>query len=461
MNRGFGARGFARRRYALWGVRRWGAFLAAGCLLMAACTSDTSDDDSASGGDSGGATDSTPASAADASGITDDTIKVSLIAADLAALSEQNLAPEIGNAQKTLEAVVADINANGGVAGRQIELVPHMIAGAQAVLNPDLGRQACVEATEDDKPFAVIVAAALPAQTVECVAVDHDNAIAITMDSWPESDYEKSDGRLFSVATHTSLGREREYRAWPKILDERGALEGKKIGIVRTDTTDQEESVDRALKPSLEDLGYEVAAESVLPCPEGSQACEQHDVAIQRLQDAGVDFVFLVAQTLAGSATVEAAANVGFDPEWTTTGNNVTDTVAKFYTNAKENYDGAWGINKVFTDATDDTNECNRIAVAGGAEEFPPKSDGYGFTAVTCLQLQTLVRAIEAVQGPITQPAVIEALENLDDLPLSSGPPGSLGPDKHDAGDYVFLSRYSASTETFEPTDTEEPIKVD
>jgi ABC-type branched-subunit amino acid transport system substrate-binding protein len=462
MASGFARRQFGARVFGARGMHRWGALVAAGCLLMAACTSQTSDDDSA-GSDSGSDTGATSAAGADAPGVTDDTIKVSLIAADLAALSEQNLAPEIGNAQKTLEAVVADINANGGVAGRQIELVPHVIAGAQAVLNPDLGRQACVQATEDDKPFAVIVAAAIPAQTVECVAVDHDNALAITMDSWPDSDYEGADGRLFSVATHTSLGREREYRAWPKILDERGALAGKKIGIVRMDTTDQEESVDRALKPSLEDLGYEVAAESVLPCPEGSQAtgCEQHDVAIQRLQDAGVDFVFLVAQTLAGSATVEAAANVGFEPEWTTTGNNVTDTVAKFFTNAKDNYDGAWGINKVFTDATDDTNECNRIAVAGGAEEFPPQSDGYGFTAVTCLQLQTLVRAIEAVQGPITQPAVIEALENLDDLPLASGPPGSLGPDKHDAGDYVFLSRYSASSETFEPTDAQEPIKVD
>jgi ABC-type branched-subunit amino acid transport system substrate-binding protein len=442
-------------------VRRWAAFLAAVCLLVAACTSETADDDSASGSDTDA--DATSSSGADAPGITDDTIKVSLLAADLAALTEQNLAPQIGNAQKTLEAVVADINQNGGVAGRQIELVPHVIAGAEAVLNPDLGRQACVQATEDDEPFAVIVTAALPAEAVECVAVDHDNAIAITMDSWPESVYAGADGRLFSVATHTSLGRDREYGAWPRVLDERGLLDGKTIGIVRMDTTDQEESVDGALKPSLEELGYEVAAESVLPCPEGSQGtgCEQHDVAIQRLQDAGVDFVFLVAQTLAGSATVEAAANVGFDPEWTTTGNNVTDTVARFYTNAKENYDGAWGINKVFTDTTEAADECNRIAVAGGAEAFPPKSDGYGFTAVTCLQLKTLVGAIEAVQGPITHGAVIDALETLDDVPLSSGPAGSLGPDKHDAGDYVFLSRYSAGTETFEPTDAEEPIKVE
>ncbi len=439
-------------------MRRWVAVFASACFVLAACTSETSGDDDASG--SGSETDGGAATAADAPGVTEDTVKISLIASDLAALSEQNLAPEIGNAQKTVEAIVADINANGGVAGRQIELVPHVIAGAAAAIDPEAGRQACVQATEDDQPFAVIITAAITAETVECAAVDHDNVVTVTMDSWPDSFYEGADGRLFSVATHTAVSRSRAYTAWPRILDDEGLLEGKTIGIVRMDTVEQQETVDDALKPSLEDLGYEVAAESVLPCPEGTQTCEQHEVAIQRLQDAGVDFVFLVPQTLPGAATVEAAAGLGFEPEWTTIGNNVTDTVARFYTNAKANYDGAWGINTVFTDGTEETAECNRIAVAGGAEEFPPGSDGYGFTAVTCLQVQTLVAAIEAVDGAITQQAVIEAMENLEDVPLASGPPGSLGPDKHDAGDYVFLSQYSASTETFEPTDDEEPIEV-
>ncbi len=87
------------------------------------------------------------------------------------------------------------------------------------------------------------------------------------------------------------MSRQREYRAWPKVLDEQGLLDGKTIGIVRVDSTEQQEAVEEGLVPGLEALGHEVAAISVLPCPEGSAAagCEQHDVAIQRLQDAGVD----------------------------------------------------------------------------------------------------------------------------------------------------------------------------
>ena len=423
---------------------------------LGACTSQSADDDDA-------APSATAAEAGSGSGntvgITDDTIKISMISADLALLTEQNLAPEIGSAEATMKAVVADINANGGIAGRQIELVSHVLSGTDAILNPDLGRQACVQATEDDQPFAVVIAAALTAPIVQCVAADHD-VLTITMDSWPASLYDAAEGRLFSLASHISIERDREYRAWPGILDDAGLLDGKTIGIIRQDVAEQAETTDDGLKPGLEDLGYEVAAEAVLPCPEGSQTCEQQQVAIQRMQDAGVDFVFLVAQTLAGAATVEAAQNLGYKPQWATIGNNVTNTVAKFYANAKETYDGAHGLPIAFTDWTDEAAECNRIAVAGGAEEFPQDSDGYGFTAVTCLQLQSLAQAIDAIDGTIDQATVITALEALDPVPMISGPKGTLSADKHDAGNAVYMARYSAETQEFDPVDDRQPIEV-
>jgi hypothetical protein len=432
--------------------------LAVGLLVCAAatgCTSETAGDDAGAGEQDGRGGDDAGGDV----GVTDDTIKISLIATDLSLLSEQNLAPEIGNAQTTVEAVVDDLNTHGGVGGRQIELVPHVMAGADAVLNPDLGRQTCVQATEDDRPFAVVIAASVPAGVVQCVADDHD-VLTIAMDSYPDSFYEGADGRLFALATHLSVGQDREYRAWPRILDEQGALDGKTIGIVRTDAAEQEEIVDGSLVPSLEDLGYDVAVESVLPCPEGSQTCEQHDTAIQRMRDADVDFVFLVAQ-LVGAQTIASADEVGYRPQWATIGNNVTDTVATIFGQAsKDNYEGTWGLDAGFTDGTDEAAECNRIAVAGGADEFPPTSDGYNFTAVTCLQVQSLATAIDAIDGPVTQAATIEALENLGDVPMASGPPGSLGPDKHDAGDVVFLSRYTATSGVFEPVDDEAPIDV-
>ena len=55
---------------------------------------------------------------------------------------------------------------------------------------------------------------------------------------------------------------------------------------------------------------------------------------------------------------------------------------------------------------------------------------------------------------------MISAIEGLGALDLISGPKGSLSEEKHDAGDYVFLSRYSADTEIFEPYDDRKPLKV-
>jgi ABC-type branched-subunit amino acid transport system substrate-binding protein len=434
--------------------------LAAVCALAAGCTSESSDDSSSTTAGDGGTVDG---GQAEVQGVTDGTIRISLIASDLSVLSEQNLAPEIGDAQVTLEAIAAAINERGGVAGRRIEVVSHVIAGAEAAINPDAGRQACREAAQDDKPFAIIVTAAITPETVECAA-GYEDLITITMDSWPDSYYEEAEGRLFSLATHMSVGRRRVYRAWPAVLDELGVLEGKTIGVVRIDRPEQAEAVEGGLVPGLDALGYEVAAISVLPCPEGSEqtGCEQHDSAIQRLKDADVDFVFLTALTLSASATVEAAANLDFRPEWTTIGNNVTDTVAQFFVNAKDHYDGAWGIDTVFPEPSDAADECNETAVAGGAEEFERGSDGWGYTAVTCLQLTTLVDAIEqaAESGPITQRRVVEALESMESVEMAAGPPGSLGPGKHDAGDYVFVSRYDATLEEFVPYDGARPIEV-
>jgi ABC-type branched-subunit amino acid transport system substrate-binding protein len=424
--------------------------------LAASCSSKAADEgstDPTSGPDSGAE------STTDAVGVTADTVKISMIYADLSALSEQNLAPEIGIAKDQAEAVVAEINENGGVAGRQIELVSHVIEGAEAVLSPEAGRAACLAATEDDKPFAVVVTAAIGAEVIQCVAAEH-GALTIAMDSFPESYFEEAEGRLFSVGSHLSMNRTREYRSWPGLLDEPAGLSDKTIGIIRTEEPQDEEAVEEALKPAIEELGYDVTAEAVLPCPDGSQNCAQHDAAIEKMKAGGVDFVFLTAQLLAGAATVAAAKNLNFDPEWATVGNNITKTVAQFYAPTKDAYDGAWGLDTTFLDFSDGAKACNATVVAAGGEEFPEGSDGFGFTANTCRQIQILADAIDSVDGAITHAKVISAVEGLGELDLISGPKGSLSKEKHDAGDYVFLSRYSADTEIFEPYDDRKPLKV-
>ena len=64
------------------------------------------------------------------------------------------------------------------------------------------------------------------------------------------------------------------------------------------------------------------------------------------------------------------------------------------------------------------------------------------------------------MSGDLDQAAVISALQDLDPISILSGPAGSLSADKHDVGRAVFLSRYSADTQTWEAADGEKPVII-
>jgi ABC-type branched-subunit amino acid transport system substrate-binding protein len=239
---------------------------------------------------------------------------------------------------------------------------------------------------------------------------------------------------------------------------------GDHVGIISQQgggaATDQRDALANGLKPALRKAGFRVAAEAELPCPETSQTCEQHTAAIQRMKDAGVNVVFLTASALAGQSTVKAAKDLDFHPRWVTIGDNVTDTEAHFYEPVKDEYDGAYGINTVFDDPTAAAVACNRIAHDRAQVDFPKGSDGYGFAAVTCLQVQVLAQAIASIRGNITQASLIAALEAMRTVPTAHGPTGSFGPDKHDAGNHVFVSQYHASSGKFQPVGGGRPKAV-
>jgi hypothetical protein len=177
------------------------------------------------------------------------------------------------------------------------------------------------------------------------------------------------------------------------------------------------------------------------------------------MKDADVDFVFMLAPTLAGAATVKAAADLAYKPTWATIGDNVTDTVAQFFNPSKDNWDGAWGVDTVFPDVTEASDECNAIVERRTGVDFERGNDGYGFTAVTCLQFLALADAIAKVEGPLTQAKVIKTLESAGTLPSAHGPPLTISRTKHSGGEHVFLSRYDKDEERFVEVDGAKPIK--
>lgn len=401
--------------------------------LVAACTSSsTSKQASTSGTDA-------PAPA--------DAVHISLIVADLSILTQQHLAPDIGDPGKVAKAVAADINKKGGVAGKQLAVTVRPIPNTATASDATM-QQVCTQATEEDKPFAVVITAAVPVNVVQCAAIGHAD-LTITMDAWQQAVYTEAKGRLFAVGTSGSADIERQYGYAPTLLQTQHALDGKTVGILNQDQPADRAAAATSLKAALAKAAIPVAAEATAPV-QSLSSCGQTDAAIQKMQQAKVNFVFLLAENLCGSSLVNAAKRVGYKPQWATLGNNVSNTVAQFYSPSKDIYDGAWGLGGAGGEITPEAKACNDIAAKVGVK-FQPGTDGYGFTSLTCLQIQTLADAMNKAGQPLTQDGVIKALEAMSIVPMNAGPPGSMSTPKHDAGDYLTLSKYSAAKGVFEP----------
>lgn len=421
------------------------AALALASILVLAVTACTSDPDEAAGGGGGGG-----GGAASTRGLTDDTIRVGYIGADFGDLSEAGLAPDLGDQEKIVQAVVDEINDEGGIGGRQVEVRIRLVS---ALAGPEDAEAACIEMTQDFGAFAVIYGPATARSTAECLAVANDT-LTLGSTGFDSGLYEEADGRLFTAGSDTSMSTDRQYAGWAQVMDAEGALDGTTIGVVTAEQTPEfVAAAEDALVPALEELGHEVAVNVTLPCPEGDNDCDQHEAAVQQMKSAGVDFVFMAAANLAGPAFLQAAENLDFAPAWAANGNQVTDTVSQFFESVKDAWDGTVGTSTVFAaeeDITEGAHDCNATIEERSGEAYEPGSDAFGFAAVNCLSLRLLQTAAEGVEpDALDQATMIEAIEGLGEIELNAGPPGTLGPDKHDAGDHLFLADYDAGAGEF------------
>jgi len=433
---------------------RWIVALSALTLLVGACSSQAADE----GGGSGASDDASGDSGTPIAGITEDTINISFIGADFAALAEAGLAPDLGDMEITIPALVDDINENGGIGGRQVNLTVDLVDGTGG---PDVGRAACIKATEEDDAAVVIVSPAISRDLVRCTTVQQ-STVTIGMPGWDDPLYEEAEGRLFSIGSQTSMGTYRNTAVWADVLDQAGELEGKTIGVVTSeDFGALSAGTEQSLVPHLEELGYEVAEFASIPCPEGDNDCEQHEPTMQTFKDAGVDLVFMNAGPLAGPALLAAATSLDYEPQWVTCCNNITDTVVQFAEGSFDQLDGTLGVSTTFSERSEEAETCNQIVRDRTDEGYDTPSDAYGFTAVNCIAMLALRDAMDTIDGTVTEAALIEAIENLGEVPsLEAGVTGSLGPDKHDAGNYVFLAQFTTEAGEYLPVDDEEPIEA-
>ncbi len=420
--------------------------LAAGLMLVPACTSQTKETGSTAGSGSAHGTGlaATNVSAGSTVGITANEINVAFIGVDFGALKSTGLVPDLGNQEKQVDALVAEINSKGGVAGRKInlhfKLLNFLAGGADAI------QAACIDATRDFKAAVVLLPPASPSVLASCTAVTNQT-LTIDATGFDDTLTKKAQGRIFAPP---GMSIDRQYRGWVDEMDQLGLLKGKKIGIIAGDQPAEFLGpIKAALVPELTHLGYKVTQSVTLPCSSGTTSCEQYDAGAQKLKDAGVDVVFMTLANTFGPPFVQAAANLGYHPKWLMEGNQATDTISGFFKSVKQDWNGAVGVSFAFASPSDITataRECNRIVAQRSGEKYAPGSDAFGFTSNVCTELRVLVDGAAKVDpAGLNQGELIKGMASLGTIPLTAGPDGTLTPTKHDGLDYMFLCDYRAS----------------
>lgn len=248
-------------------------------LTLVGLTACSTKSNSNNSGPSG--TSSTPASTKLGQGVTADSIKLGITYVDLAAIRNVvNI--DQGDYQKAFNAVINNVNANGGVNGRKI--VP-----VYAAVNP-LGTApaaaACTKLTEDDKVFAVVGFFQQP-DTV-CYVKTHDTPI-VGVSLTPEQAAAAKQPAFDMVLSPEHLAD----KSIPAIAKQ-GAFTGHKVAVVGA-TADQT-VMNNTVIPDLKKAGADVVATAIndAPTTDVPAGYAKYGLIAQKFQSAGADVVVAV-----------------------------------------------------------------------------------------------------------------------------------------------------------------------
>jgi ABC-type branched-subunit amino acid transport system substrate-binding protein len=416
-------------------IRRLSA-LCAVAVVLAGCATSGDDDDNAS---SNTTTGSGPLTAS-ATGVTADTIKIGFPYIDLETLAESGVIDiSHGPYEEIVKALVDDINANGGINGRKLEVV---MPKYSPIGNTEQ-LAACSQLTEDEKVFAVLNG--LLNENNLCITQQHSTVLVSGSGLTPEN-LAKSKAPW---ATY-SASAERAVEALVKVLHENGELEGHTIGVYAAQAAN-EPLIDLAVT-KLEEAGYEVADKALMDAPDDDlQAATAQDTVIaQRMMDAGVDTVINVG-LFTPAADFDAA---GFHPRMYSL--DAGNIAAAAFTNplGKFPFVGAIGAteNSQVVYDTPEYERCRNVyEKATGKqiktltqEDLDGESSGFTAMSIACTTLQIFVAAAKAAGPNLTNETFQTGLESIGAIELANTPAASFGPGKPDGQDSFQLVQFDA-----------------
>ena len=242
----------------------------------------------------------TPSSAgASTPGVTATAIRVGIPYVDVAAVKAVGVNISWGSVPDAFNAVINDINAQGGINGRKI--VPYLVAVNPTGTAP--AATACTQLTEDDKIFVAI------APLEATCYLQHDVPVVASIYASGNSPTSAQDFTFVPPATAYDPLQLRVY-------DKQGVFKHKKVAVFGGDPSDQ--SVVTSVQSDLAKLHVPVVTTAVDSAPQGDLAAENSQITViaQKFQSDGVNEVVAVGDGSAiwpeGLSSVQSTYN----PPW-------------------------------------------------------------------------------------------------------------------------------------------------
>lgn len=380
-------------------------------------------------------------------GVTEDTIRVGVVAIDTEAIAEFGVELTQIDPHRAYPALADAFNASGGAYGRQLDVQVELFLPVGSV-DSDL---ACSRLTEDVEIFVAV--GQLLDDNPLCYTELHETPYVGAFGLTNERD-RRSNGNFFAVGMQVEKQRGDSVVA----LHDAGVFDGARVGLFWGIA--EKPIVDGTIRPLLADLGVDVVSEGQLDDFAGDTGASElaADTIFARFEADRADLLLNVSGIVAfgravernvydgqlvmlnGQMTGQLVANSDFDPDVFLGGVGATGSGA---TSEELREDELW------LECVDLLNESGRFD-----EELDPatiEDDLAGSIRATCAVWQLLEQLLIAAGPELTPDSLREGGETLTELQLPGVLAGSLGPDDHSVGDSVRLFEYDPAEQLFVP----------
>ena len=392
------------------------------------------------------------------SGIGADTITFVHVRTKIEEIADMGFAAPVGDTADMFDTFTHIVNDRcGGVWGRKIDLrlVEVAALGVGGTDIDTLRNAACIEATEDHEAVILLNSTSFQGTAQLCVTEEHDSAL-ITHQALPAEYVRRGGGRLLTTATTL----EDNLRALAHYAISTGALEGRRVGIVASNTPGEAEATEASLVATLEAAGVDVRFFDVLDCAGTSVCIGGMAESVQRLIEEGVDVLFPTVNALSLPAYIAELVTQGVAPgdvrfynsDFNSQGNevvsglNVTfggEAAGALYDGTVLLVHGDSGRYRLteYPAATAFDEMCMREYAENSAtgeyydSRDPVQTNKHGMVGLVCSVYRVALRGLYDAGPNPTRADIFAALENLGPVDLVSMLPGSLTPGKWTMGD--------------------------